>query len=320
MAKEIGYLHYFVRRALWKMNARLLRRDLAVTLPTGARFPLPHRSFFASDVFVTGVNVDWNSEYILLRYLLSRAEPGDFIDVGAHIGYYTALVAPVVRQCYAFEPDPRNTGDLKAATRSLQNVEILEQAVADVEGEGFLDVSMESSINHLSPDRSGTRLHPVRITSVDALCRQRPDARIAAVKIDIEGFDILALEGAQHTAITHRPAFLIEYGLEEGRPNSPGRLADFLRRTDYRLYAVSRKDSSFFHYRFSFDHLEPSELSGAWTKMLFIVPRECAFFQHLSEHFPESARTSLSPSAARRFIAPQSGKINADLDGRGPVF
>lgn len=313
LAKEVGYLRYFQRRVIWKTNARLFQRTLAVTLPTGARFPLPRYSFFASDVFVTRANVDWNSEYILLRYLRSLREPCDFIDVGAHIGYYTALVAPVARRCFAFEPDSRNTDDLKAATKSLPNVEILEQAVADVEGEGFLDVSMQSSISHLSPARSGTHSNPVRITSVDALCRERPEARIAAVKIDIEGFDILALEGAQQTARTHRPVFLTEYGIEEGRPNSLERLAGFLQRTDYLLYAVSRKDSSFFHYRFSFDRYEPSELSGAWTKMLFIVPRECTFFQNLAEHFPESAKTSLLPRAARKFIDPSSENLAATL-------
>lgn len=311
MAKETGYLRYFARRIFWKLNARILRRDLSVTLPTGGRFPLPHRSFFASDVFVTGVNVDWNSEYILLRYLRSLSEPGDFLDVGAHIGYYSALVAPIVRKCCAFEPDRRNIGDLEAATSSLQNVEIIPQAVADAEGEGFLDVSLESSISHLSANRSAADAVAVRITTVDAFCKGRPELRVSAVKIDIEGFDILALEGARHTASTHRPVFLTEFGIEPGRPNSWERLAAFLKQSDYVLYAVSRSDSSFFRYHFSFDRFEFPAVSEAWTKMIFIVPRECAFFQDLADHFPKNARTTLSYRAACEFIAASKENVVA---------
>lgn len=311
MAKETGYLRYFVRRAIWKINAGVLRRTLTIALPTGPRFPLPYRSFFASDVFVTEANVDWNSEYILAKYLRSLDPPGDFLDVGAHIGYYTALIAPVARRCCAFEPDPRNIANLRATITGLRNVEVIQQAVADAEGEGFLDVSVESSTSHLTSASSAADTDPVRITSVDAFCKSRPELRVSAVKIDIEGFDILALEGAQHTAETHRPVFLTEFGIEPDRPNSVERLADFLRSTDYVLYAVSRSDRSFFHYRFSFDRVEISKLGEAWTKMLFIVPRECAFFPDLADHFPEIARTSLSPRAARHFLAPASENIAA---------
>ena len=304
MAKESGYLRYFARRIVWKLNARFLRRDLTINLPTGARFPLPHRSYFASDVFVTRANVDWNSEYILIRYLRSLGEAGDFLDVGAHIGYYSALVSPVVRRCYAFEPDLRNTGNLTAATSSLRNVEIIRQAVAEAEGESFLDVDADSSISHLSPDRSAADAEPVRVTTVDAFCKGRDGMRISAVKIDIEGFDILALEGALETAAKHRPVFLTEFGIEAGRPNSWERLAAFLSQCDYVLYAVTRSDSSFLSYRFSFRRFEPSTVGEAWTKMLFVVPRECAFFPHLAEHFPDRARTLLSLRSAREFIAP----------------
>jgi FkbM family methyltransferase len=314
LAKETGYLRYFLRRAIWKINDGLLRRTFAIALPTGPQFPLPCRSFFAADVFVTEANVDWNSEYILVKYLRSLARPGDFLDVGAHIGYYAALLAPVVRRCCAFEPDPRNTGNLRAAIAGLPNVEVVEQAVADAEGDGFLNVSVESSVSHLTPARTAADAAPVRITTVDAFCKGRPELRLSAVKIDIEGFDILALEGAQQTARTHRPVFLTEFGTEHGRPNSMERLAGFLQRTDYVLYAVSRSDRSFFHYRFSFDRFEPSGLGAAWTKMLFIVPRECVFFQNLADHFPESVRTSLSPRAAREFIVPLSESVAATVN------
>ena len=158
-AKEVGYGRYFARRLVWKLNARLFRRTLVFALATGRDFPLPPDSFFASDVFVTRGNVDWNSEHLLAKFLAAAEPRGDFLDVGAHIGYYSALMSPVVRRCHAFEPDGRNMEKLRRALSGCENVEIIPKAVADTVGTAFLDASSESSVSHLSA--SGTT--PVEI-------------------------------------------------------------------------------------------------------------------------------------------------------------
>ena len=156
-AKEVGYARYFARRLLWKLNARLFRRTLVLPLATGRDFPLPPDSFFASDVFVSRGNVDWNSEHLLAKYLAAAEPRGDFLDVGAHIGYYSALMSPIVRHCHAFEPDGRNMERLRHALRGCENVGIVPQAVADAEGAAFLEAEADSSVSHLSASGSTPR-------------------------------------------------------------------------------------------------------------------------------------------------------------------
>lgn len=297
-AKEVGYCRYFARRLLWKLNARLARRTLVFPLATGRDFPLPPDSFFASDVFVTRGNVDWNSEHLLAKFLAAQTAPGDFLDVGAHIGYYSVLMSPLVRHCHAFEPDARNMERLRRALSGCENAGIIPKAVADTVGTAFLDASSESSVSHLSA--SGPTA--VEVTTVDAFCSEHPGIRVSAIKIDIEGYDILALEGAIETARLQQPVFLIEFGTEDGRPNSPERLRRFLDATGYRLFAVCRTDPSCFRYEYHFEELEPSQLKSRFTKMLFLAPRGCGLFQNLARSFPTNLSHALNPDDARAFI------------------
>ena len=297
-AKEVGYGRYFARRLLWKLNERLFRRTLMFPLATGRDFPLPPDNFFASDVFVTRGNVDWNSEYLLAKFLTSLEPRGDFLDVGAHIGYYSALMSPIVRRCYSFEPDDRNMESLRLALGGCNNVEIIPKAVADSVGAAFLDVSAESSISHLAASGS----NPVEGTTIDAFCSQHPGIQVSGVKVDIEGFDILAVEGATETAKTQRPIFLIEFGIVSGRPNSPERLRRFLESAGYCLFAVCRSDSSFFHFEYCFKQLDTSQLASELTKMLFLAPRECGFFEGLSRSLPNVLARPMRPGLAREFL------------------
>ena len=298
MAKEVGYGRYFARRLLWKVNALLFRRTLLLRLATGRGFPLPPGSFFASDVFVTRGNVDWNSEHLLAKFLATAKPPGDFLDIGAHIGYYSALMSPVVRRCYAFEPDGRNMGNLRRALGSCDNVETFPTAVADTVGTTFMDVSAESSLSHLSASGST----PVEVTTIDAFCSRHAGIRVSGVKIDIEGFDILALEGAIETARSQRPVFLIEFGIEPGRPNSPERLRRFLDAAGYTLFAVCRSDPTAFRCEYRFRELDPGQHDSDWTKMLFLAPRECRFFQDLAQALPPALARPLRPKGSTAFL------------------
>ena len=126
--------------------------------------------------------------------------------------------------------------------------------------------------------------------------------RVSGVKINIEGFDILALEGAIETARSQRPVFLIEFGIEAGRPNSPERLRRFLDTAGYRLFAVCRSDPSFFRCEFRLKELETGQLKSEFTKMLFLAPLDCVFFQKLAEAFPSELSRPLPPEKARAFI------------------
>ncbi|WP_038163092.1 FkbM family methyltransferase [Verrucomicrobium sp. BvORR106] len=301
-AKEVGPLRYVWRRCLWKLLQTLDGRPSDYPLPTGLRLPFPRGNFFASDVFVTQGSVDWNAEHILARYLMEHpgGRQGDFLDVGSHIGYYALLLAPLVRQVYAFEPDPRNREAMARTAARAANVEVVEKAVADQDGlVGFCE-GEASSVSHLA-DKAEDAQQSVEAVTLDRFVDER-QLRPLAVKVDIEGFDILALEGARRTARQHRPVFLVEFNLEDERPNSHERLGTFLDEVGYELLAIVRTEAGPFRCEYEFKKLSASEVAAAHTKMLFLVPAGNRWFAVCMQRRPRWSSLELRPAGVARVL------------------
>jgi FkbM family methyltransferase len=133
------------------------------------------------------------------------------LDVGANVGYYALQFAHWCRpsgRVLAFEPNPEARVTLErqiAVNRFADRVEVVPVAVADKSGETTLYVPgtnhqelhgvsrLGAADPHLSND---FRTITVPVTSLDDFCTARelePDWML----IDIEGFEIAALQGAR---------------------------------------------------------------------------------------------------------------------------
>lgn len=141
-----------------------------------------------------------------------------FWDVGAHIGYYSWLVAATNPETHvvAFEPDPLNLAVMQASRRYAPSVVIVEAAISRADGtSSFFADNISGATGSLESDSSfnARNYHemPVEITvatrSLDSLAAEHgiPDF----LKIDIEGHESEALEGARDT-LRHGPLVLIE--------------------------------------------------------------------------------------------------------------
>lgn len=294
-AREVGYFRYITRRVLWR-----IARPAAMRLPTGVSFPTPRDNFFAADCFVTQCNVDWSSEYILAAFLKKFGRNRDFLDVGAHIGYYSCLVSPFVRQVFAFEPDPRNAKPLSEALAGIKNAEHVPFAVSDTSGNLKLSVSDASSLSHLVLDeKAGVEVNTV---TIDDFTLERGLDPIA-IKMDIEGFEILALQGASNSVKKHAPIFLIEFNQEEGRPNTFEKLNTFLEDHEYMLFAMTRKEVGWTNFVYLFDQYQTEEIRRLSSKMLFLVPKNYReWFELMKVEFAGANNASQRPRAVKAFL------------------
>ena len=174
------------------------------------------------------------------RQTLSRlAEPGMIaLDVGAHIGYHSRLLAHSVGaggRVIAFEPHPEAWAMLRHNTRGLPNVTALRLAAAEAAGEAQLhDYLMMSASGSLHYDealarqqrammgagdvapRGGNSFEPkrysVKTVAIDDCLDELGIARVDLVKMDIEGAELAALRGMRRT-IMNSPglALVMEY-------------------------------------------------------------------------------------------------------------
>ncbi len=138
-------------------------------------------------------------------------------DVGAHVGYYTLLFSEMVGdsgKVVAFEPLPNNIAYIKRhlELNNLHNVRLIEAAVADQPGKTYFQVAVSSSMGHITDTKTTDTVEVDRV-SLDDLIAQNNLPRPDYIKFDIEGAELLALQGALNTLQQHHPTvFLATHG------------------------------------------------------------------------------------------------------------
>ncbi len=157
--------------------------------------------------------------------LIGVLRPGDvFVDVGAHVGYYTllarALVGPSGR-VFAFEPNPETFRMLIAniAGNGYGNVHAFNCALGakndvatlhindDNEGETALwDVTADK---RFAKSREAARKVQVAVTTLDEIARGGSLKGARAVKIDAEGWEPQVLAGAAAVLERDRPQHVV---------------------------------------------------------------------------------------------------------------
>jgi FkbM family methyltransferase len=236
---DVGPLPWAWRTAKRQFAKRALRRGVSLRLPTGLRMQIPPDSQSGTEVYTTKADIDWGAEAIFARHA-----SGDFIDAGAHIGYYSLYLSPLVRRVYAFEPDPRCFAGLAANSAVGANITHVPLALSDRVGAARLDVSNASAVSRLSD--SGSLV--VEAITIDAFVACLNEPHIGVIKTDVEGHDLAVLEGARRTIIAHQPLILSEI--------TPEAVKDFAGRLGYSLWAPRR------HGRVKMTFLVPPRLAA----------------------------------------------------------
>lgn len=144
-------------------------------------------------------------------FFLSHLTKSDvFLDIGANIGYFTLLVAPIVKEVYAFEPMSLNFKYLEKNVNSnhLKNVQFFKVGLWDSEVKKEILVQPEfAATAHIvrEGDLIGYKKEVIQCIPLDSL-----NLRPTFIKLDIEGAEPWALRGMQDTLIRSRPTIIIE--------------------------------------------------------------------------------------------------------------
>lgn len=170
--------------------------------------------------------------------LLAEADAAAF-DVGACNGIYTHRMAQHAARVVAFEPNPRLADVLRrrfAAEMRSGKVRLETCALGDVEGEIDLhvprDASGLASVQGERLARAGAATDSVRVP-LRRLDSFSAEGEVAFVKIDVEGFEVEVVKGAEALIARDRPSLLIE-AEERCSPGSLAALTGLLAPAGYR--------------------------------------------------------------------------------------
>lgn len=183
------------------------------------------------------------AERRLLRGLVGRGDT--VLDVGANIGIYTEFLAQLVGpdgRVIAFEPESRNVARLRSGTRTLPQVTVVHAGVAPASGSLRLFVADDLNVDHRTYATPDPSRREIEVPAV-ALDEYLGDTarRVSVVKVDIQGAELGALQGAARLlSSADAPALLLEYwphGLRAAGVQ-PESLLAFLRDAGYRVRTV----------------------------------------------------------------------------------
>jgi FkbM family methyltransferase len=219
---------------LLRLPLRLIPRQTVVPILQG---PLRGKKWIVG----SGNHGYWLGSYELgKRALFKKAiSPGGVVyDLGANVGYYTllsAVLAGPLGRVFAFEPLPRNLEFLRRhlSLNRIDNATVIEAAVTDRGGTVHFEEDASTSKGRIGAQ--GTL--EVRSVALDELVARERMPWPDLLKIDIEGGEFLALQGARRILTESHPVIFLS--THSGKIHKE--CLAFLESLGYRIVPIDRR-------------------------------------------------------------------------------
>lgn len=189
-----------------------------ITAPNGEKWWCPSwDAGFGGGLSYDSITKEAVKEQLFSHYGQERG--GVFLDVGAHIGFWTIPMAKLFKKVIAFEPQPENLACLQLNVIEHK----LNSSVPDCGQVAFWDVPVSdvlqkgNMVRHTTGENSG--MYMFSPSPEGAQCTVRLDdlhfTDVRFIKIDVEGYEFNVLKGGRALIERDKPLILIESnGLE----------------------------------------------------------------------------------------------------------
>lgn len=134
------------------------------------------------------------------------------VDAGAHFGSITLPMLEAGAEVYAFEPNKEAAECLRHNCRGQDKLHVFECGLSNAPSWARLVAPDECALNygawHVVPDPDGD----VRLLTLDGMMwpDQHGAREVSVLKLDIEGFELLALQGGAEAIARWRPVIICE--------------------------------------------------------------------------------------------------------------
>lgn len=209
-----------------KKNANPVWTDIEGGPLKGAKLFLDVDSFFGWKLMVTG---EFDRFIYTKLHGSNLSSDNVFWDIGAHFGYHSlsfASLGGIISKVYSFEPNPFNAERLRMNVEKNQRTDIIkicqlalsnDDNIASFNFSGSIDFS-ESSGSHLEGietpltigNYSKFKKIDVDTRRIDSLLRDQIIESAQIVKIDVEGAEMLVLEGGKEYFTNFKPLIFME--------------------------------------------------------------------------------------------------------------
>ncbi len=243
--------HYPFQRGKWEVrNLVPLLCRLGLLAPVRIQVE-PGISYLLDPLDLVSVSIlrggEWQPE-IWESILPALSEGSVFLDVGAHIGYFSMKAAAKVGKTgrvVAFEPNPDTLEFLRSNVTANRAENVIVQPIACTDREQTLTLYAAPEINtgasSLTRDNANIsaaeapKAFSVRGRPIDDVVRELNLTRVDAIKVDVEGAEVSVLRGAAETLRRFHPKLVVEVIPEQlaGFKTTPAELEALIKASGY---------------------------------------------------------------------------------------
>ena len=242
MGMAPGYLHQIVDKYAGQLHTKSLPRKIRGE----SSITCDLRDHVQSRIYFFGAYEPIEA-YLFCKLIRPNMH---IIDAGANIGFYSLLASSYLSQegqVFAFEPVPKNYEKLDKNIQQSQkhNIQVIKKGLWHEEDTLTFSLSddMQDNIGSFTASKTSSSSHQFQcpVTTLDKLVEEKTIPKVDLMKMDIEGSELFALQGAKSTLETHKPSILMEINQEasQGFNYGPEAIEDILMPLGYKIFKVS---------------------------------------------------------------------------------
>ena len=187
-------------------------------------------------------------ESIELEFVNKNFKDGQtFIDIGANFGLYTIFISKKFRNCdiHSFEPLPETFGILSKNImhNKADNITANNKGLSFEKGELYFTNDRYAG-NHIVMNPTYMQnLTKVNVEILDKYVEENNINQVDFIKCDVEGAELLVLQGAKVTLKRYHPIILIEIDDKWTKRfgHSAKNVIDYLLSFDYKVKMINHK-------------------------------------------------------------------------------
>ncbi len=177
-------------------------------------------------------------EFKLTKFFLEKLKKYDiFYDVGANLGYYTFLSSLLCKEVHSFEPVKLYFNLLRGNFKKYKNIKINNFGVHSKCTFGSINFNSGKSNTFEIKDILKNKNEIIKLITLDKYIEANEAPTI--VKIDIEGNELNALQGARNLLSKYKPLLSVE--IMKKNIILGYKIIEFLKKFNYQIYSINMK-------------------------------------------------------------------------------
>ncbi len=227
--QRIRRLFYALCWQIWK---RTVKKPLIINLDNGAKYIAHPKTPMGS--FPIYARIYDSDKIIFLRKFLK--EGGIFIDIGANMGVYPLLLKDKFRKFILFEPI-KETANICEANMKLNGIKYELYGIALGNSSGEIKFDFKGNFDTTAKISKDSGNYIVKIDKLDNIIPEKYYGDLSFIKIDVEGFELDVLKGAEKI-IEESSVRLIQFERLKTTPLEP--LLEFFKKRGWKVFALGK--------------------------------------------------------------------------------